>query len=62
MFVASVPKGTKGDTSLKIIPYTDGLLHLPVSGGVLDQPHSLMILFDNFEAGESEAFSRKLKQ
>lgn len=56
-----MPKGSKGDTVLKILPYTDGLLFLPVDGGVLDQPHRLMTFFDYFESGEQEAFNVRMK-
>ncbi len=58
---ANIPKGIKGDTTTKMIPYTDGLLFLPESGGLLDQPFRLMSFFDSFEAGEQEAFNLKLK-
>jgi hypothetical protein len=61
LIVANVPKGSKGDTVLKMIPYTDGLQHLPVSGGILDQPYRIMTFFDIFEAGEQEAFNLRLK-
>jgi len=61
LIVANIPKGNKGDTALKMIPYTDGLQHLPLSGGILDQPQRLMSLFDLFEAGEHEAFNLRLK-
>lgn len=61
LIVASVPKGVKGDTVTKMIPYTDGLLFLPEAGGLLDQPVRLMSFFDSFEAGEQEAFNLKLK-
>jgi hypothetical protein len=61
LIVANIPKGIKGDTTTKMIPYTDGLLFLPESGGLLDQPFRLMSFFDSFEAGEQEAFNLKLK-
>lgn len=61
LIVANLPKGTKGDTVLKMIPYTDGLQHLPAAGGVLDQPNRLMTFFDIFESGEQEAFNNRLK-
>lgn len=62
MVIANVPKGNKGDTSLKVLPYSDGLLQLPSSGGVLDQPYRLMTFFNCFEDGEQEAFNIKFKQ
>lgn len=61
LIVVNMPKGTKGDTVLKMLPYTDGLQHLPVSGGMLDQPYRLMTFFDIFESGEQDAFNLRLK-
>jgi hypothetical protein len=62
LIVASVPKGNKGDTVMKMIPYTDGLNFLPHPGGVLDQPYRLLTFFSYFEDGEQEAFFKRLKQ
>lgn len=61
LIVASIPKGSNGATSLKMLPFTDGLNLLPEAGGVLDQPYRLMCFFSAFEDGEQEAFSIKLK-
>lgn len=61
MIAANMPKGAKGDTVFKLLHFTEGLMHLPNAGGVLDQPHRLMMFFDYFESGEADAFSHKLK-
>ena len=59
--MAKLPKGNKGDTMIKMLPYADGLLFLPNDGGMLDQPHKLMTFFEIFESGEQEAFNMRLK-
>ena len=52
LIVATLSKGSSGDSVTRIIPYTDGLLFLPVR---------LMSFFDAFEAGEQEAFNLRMK-
>lgn len=61
MVVVTVGKGSKGESSTKILPFVDGLSVLPLAGGVLDQPYRLMTFFQYFEDGEQEAFSNRLR-
>lgn len=46
------------ETIQKVSAYPQGLAILPCEGGLLDQPHRLMMFFEEFLDGERLAFSR----
>lgn len=54
-----VGKGKKTETRFVSVP--TGFSVLPEAGGVLDQPHHLMLLFSVFQEGERRAMSKSLQ-
>jgi hypothetical protein len=48
-------EGKNAKSFVAIVNVTTGYHHLPVEGGILDQPHRLMDYFDAFRFGDARA-------
>lgn len=60
LFTVDVTKQGGKRTDTKIVTYTTGFHSLPETGGVLDQPHRLMSLFQYFLSGDHVATMKSL--
>lgn len=54
--------GKQQMVSKKIVPFPTGYGVLPYEGGIMDQPHKLMIYFDIFLNAERKAVFDNLKK
>ena len=54
--------GKSAHTEISLLPKSTGYSVLPWEGGMADQPYRMMVFFDAFQAGESEAFSQRVNK
>lgn len=61
MVHVELPKGKQG-VRHDVLSWPTGFHTLPEAGGVLDQPAGLMLMFDQFLAGERHAVFKRLSK